>query len=161
MLTPAVILIGLLLWTSRVLGHDIHDVSGTPDLVVKVTGHRYYWEIRYQRPNGEIETTSNQLHLPQGKLARIEVSSADVVHGFWVPELGLKESVAPGAPHVLQVRPQEAGEFNIVCAELCGESHFAMRGFRAESSAMNTPLIIAAGVLLLGGIVSVVMLRRA
>jgi len=134
MLTPAVILVSLLLWTGSVLGRDAHNVPSHPDLVVHVTGHQFYWQLQYEVPGKDgavrtVEVAPNQLHLPQGKVARLDIASADVVHGFWVPQFQVKTSVAPNAPDSLWIKPEDKGEFNIVCAELCGNSHFAMRGF--------------------------------
>lgn len=134
MLTPALILVSLLLWTSNVLGRDVRNVPSDPDLTVRVTAHQYYWQLRYEIPGAdgktrEVEVAPNQLHLPEGKVARIELSSADVVHGFWVPQFSIKETAIPGSTHEIWMKPGETGAFNIVCAELCGNSHYAMRGF--------------------------------
>jgi cytochrome c oxidase subunit 2 len=132
--TPALILVALVLWTGRVLGSDVRNVPAKTDLTVHVTGHMFYWQVRYELPpvDGvprEIEVAANQIHLPEGKAARIVLDAADVVHGFWVPQFRIKETIAPGSPVTIWMQPMETGEFNIVCAELCGESHFAMRGF--------------------------------
>ena len=129
MLTPAVILLSLIVWTGTVLGRDVRNVPSDTDLTVHVTGHAFYWQLRYEIAGREIEVANNQLHLPQGKVARVVLDSADVVHGFWVPQFRIKETIAPGHTGTIWMQPMEAGEFNIVCAELCGNSHYAMRGF--------------------------------
>ena len=129
MLTPAVILLSLVLWTSSVLGRDVRNAPGEPDLIVHVVGHQFRWELRYEIAGRQIAVADNQLHLPKGKIARIDLDAADVVHGFWVPQFRVKETLVPGASRTVWMQPMETGEFNIVCAELCGNSHYAMRGF--------------------------------
>jgi cytochrome c oxidase subunit II len=129
MLTPALILFGLVGWTGTVLGRDVHGTPGEPDLTVHVVGHQFYWALTYEMGGKTVEVANNQLHLPLGKLAKIRLDSADVVHGFWVPQFRVKQTVVPGSTGMVWMQPMEPGEFNIVCAELCGNSHFAMRGF--------------------------------
>lgn len=135
LVTPAVILLGLVAWSASVLGGDVR-ASGTgelPALRVHVTGMMFRWEIRHEIPgaDGAVTTveTLNQLHLPVGETAEIVLTSGDVAHTFWVPQFRVKQDAVPGTTHVIRIRPMETGEFNIVCAELCGNSHYAMRGF--------------------------------
>lgn len=134
MLTPAVLLFGLVGWSSRVLGHDVGIPNGEPEVTVHVTGRGFAWEVAYEVPGPDgtpvlVDAGYNRVHLPVGRAARIVLHSADRVHGFWVPQLRLKSDAVPGQETVVRVRPLEAGEFNIVCATLCGDQHYAMRGF--------------------------------
>lgn len=139
--TPAVILLGLVAWSASVLGSDVRAAGAgeKPALTVHVTGMMFRWEIRHEiaGADGQITTieTLNQLHLPAGKTAEIVIESGDVAHTFWVPQFRIKQDAVPGARHVVRIRPMETGEFNIVCAELCGNSHYAMRGFVHVESA--------------------------
>lgn len=134
MLTPALLLFGLVGWSSRVLGHDVGTASGEPEVTVHVTGRGFAWEVAYEVPGPDgaprlVDAGYNQVHLPVGRTARIVLHSADRVHGFWVPQLRLKRDAIPGRDTTIRVRPMEVGEFNIVCATLCGDQHYAMRGF--------------------------------
>ena len=134
MLTPALLLLGLVGWSSQVLGHDVAAAAGEPDLTVHVTGRGFAWEIAYEKPGPDgtavlVDAGYNQLHLPVGKNARIVLHSADRVHGFWVPQLRVKQDAVPGQEVSVRMRPMETGELNIVCATLCGDQHYAMRGF--------------------------------
>jgi cytochrome c oxidase subunit 2 len=122
-------------------------------LVVDVIGHQFWWEFRY--PNGIV--TANELHLPVGRAITLRLTSADVIHSFWVPMLGGKRDVnprvaapppeepAPGAEGVareadpfnyLYFTINEPGVYRGQCAEFCGDSHSLM-GVRvvAESDA--------------------------
>jgi heme/copper-type cytochrome/quinol oxidase subunit 2 len=69
-----------------------------------------------------------EIRVKQGKVVEFEVKTADVQHGFDVPELGIKESVQPGRPAVFAIRPDRKGEFKIECGVLCGPHHDDMRG---------------------------------
>ena len=83
----------------------------------------------------------NQLHLPVGKNAVIHLSSKDVIHSFNLPNMRVKQDVIPGMTIPLWFVPtkttaqirQETGNpeyvFEIACAQLCGNSHYTMRGF--------------------------------
>jgi cytochrome c oxidase subunit 2 len=100
-----------------------------------VIGHQYWWEFRYP-DTGLI--TANEVHIPVGRPVSFRISSADVIHSFWVPMLGGKRDANP-----VRVRPEgedpeynwihltadEPGTFWGQCAEFCGSSHSLM-GFR-------------------------------
>lgn len=134
MLTPAVLLIGLVGWSARVLGGGVGDGSGEPAVVVHVTGKGFAWVVEYEVPDEKggtrrVDAGFNRIHLPVGKPAKIVLASADRVHGFWVPQLRVKADAVPGIETPVLVTPKEEGELNIVCATLCGDQHYAMRGF--------------------------------
>ncbi len=132
MATPAILLLGLLGWSARVLGGGVGIVGGEADLTVHVAARQFVWKIRHEIDTAEgrraVETL-NQLHLPVGKTARIVLESEDVLHGFWIPQLRVREEVPPGEVREFWIRPTEEGQFNIVCADACGVAHYAMRGF--------------------------------
>ena len=96
--------------------------SGVPDVLI--IGHQWWWEIRY--PSQRI-VTANELHLPTGARQLLELRSADVIHDFWVPQLGRKMDMVPGHPTRLWVEADEPGTFLGACAEFCGAEHAWMR----------------------------------
>ncbi|MEZ4633881.1 MAG: hypothetical protein R2856_02690 [Caldilineaceae bacterium] len=56
------------------------------------------------------------------------MTSADVLHNFWVPEFRVKQDLLPGfEPRILRFTPVEEGEYQVRCAELCGLNHSGMR----------------------------------
>ena len=93
-------------------------------LRVKVIGHQWWWE--YQYPDLGI-VTANELHLPVGTAAVLDIEAADVVHSFWVPQIGWKKDAIPGKTNTMWVRVDEAGIFDGACAEFCGAQHAWMR----------------------------------
>lgn len=95
-------------------------------LRVQVTAHQWWWEFRY--PDlGDNAVTANELHLPLGRTALLELRSADVAHSFWIPKLGGKMDVVPTRLNHLWFTPQETGEFYGQCVEFCGLQHANMR----------------------------------
>ncbi|PAU61539.1 cytochrome c oxidase subunit II [Pseudomonas indica] len=93
-----------------------------PPLRIEVTGHQWWWEVRY--PDGVV--TANQLHIPAGRPVDLAVSSADVIHSFWVPRLGGKLDMIPGRRHVLRLQADRPGTYRGQCAEFCGSQHAHM-----------------------------------
>ena len=87
-------------------------------LVVRVIGHQYWWEFRY----GDV-VTANELHLPVGRAAVLEITSADVIHSFWIPELSGKHDAVPTQVGRMVVTPMREGTFGGACAEFCGQEH--------------------------------------
>ena len=98
-----------------------------PPLAVRVTGHQWWWRIAYRDPaSGQWIETANELHLPLGRPVRLELTSADVIHSFWVPGLHGKLDMIPGRTNVLTVIPRQAGWMRGQCGEFCGLQHAQM-----------------------------------
>lgn len=93
-----------------------------PDIVV--VGHQWWWEVRY--PQLGI-VTANVVHLPVGRRTLVQLTSDDVQHDFWVPQLGQKMDMYPGKTNYLWLEATEPGLFRGVCAEFCGAQHAWMR----------------------------------
>jgi len=93
-------------------------------LRIEVIGHQWWWELRY--PDLGV-TTANELHLPVGRPVSLSLKSADVIHSFWVPQLGGKRDLIPGRVNFLTFTVREPGEYPGQCAEFCGISHANMR----------------------------------
>lgn len=117
-----VLTFGLAAYGSEEFLHLRHDSSAELDVQVKAA--QWSWEFYYPAQN----TNAAELILPKGKRARISITSEDVVHSLWVPAFRLKQDALPGRVTTLYVTPTVTGEFDIVCAELCGLDHSVMRG---------------------------------
>lgn len=90
---------------------------------VEVTAQQFAWRFEYP---GE-EVTSGELVLPVGEPVELRLRALDVIHSFWVPEWRVKQDAVPGVTTVLPVTPTETGVYPVVCTELCGLGHAAMR----------------------------------
>lgn len=122
-LAPAVVLVFIAVPTMQ----TIFAVEGTaPEgaLEVEVIGHQWWWEFKY--PELGI-TTANELHIPRGRPIALAMTSADVIHSFWVPRLGGKRDVMPARTSRLTFSAESVATFLGQCAEFCGESHANMR----------------------------------
>lgn len=98
-------------------------------LQVDVIGHQWWWEFRYPEQN---IITANELYLPIGRPVNFVLRSADVIHSFWIPNLGGKRDLMRNRTNSLWFTPDSTGPqaFNGSCNEYCGASHANMR-FRA------------------------------
>jgi cytochrome c oxidase subunit II len=105
------------------LGASADRAGKEPDLVINVTGLQYAFIFTYP----ESGVSSGELHVPAGKEVKLNMSANDVIHAFWVPEFRLKQDIIPGRQTEVRFTPQTIGEYVVVCAELCGPYHGAMR----------------------------------
>jgi cytochrome c oxidase subunit 2 len=88
-----------------------------------VRGWQWWWEFRY--PDLGV-VTANELHLPAGRPVVLHLEGPDVIHSFWVPQLGGKRDVTPGRLNRITLTPDAPGEYWGQCAEFCGASHANM-----------------------------------
>lgn len=96
-------------------------------LIIEITGYQFWWQVRYpDQPATTVFTTANEIHIPVGQPVLLRLTSADVIHSFWVPELHGKLDLVPGRFNSLVIQADQAGEFNGICAEFCGIQHAKM-----------------------------------
>jgi len=96
-------------------------------LQIRITANQWWWEVEYlDATPSNIVRTANELHLPVGIPAHIRLSSNDVIHSFWVPNLAGKQDMIPGRGVDISVKPTKAGIFRGQCAEYCGQQHAHM-----------------------------------
>jgi len=107
-----------------------------PDIkpMVEVTGRQFNWDFRYPGPDGDLYTnddivrTDGKLYLPVNEDVLLKITSADVLHSFFLPNLRVKQDVVPGMEQHMWFKAKEKGGYDIVCAELCGWGHYKMKG---------------------------------
>jgi cytochrome c oxidase subunit 2 len=123
---PVVVLSATLLYsTARTAG--LERTLAQPPLVISVTGRMWWWEVRYRDPaSGRDIVLANELRMPAGRATQVALLSDDVIHSFWVPELGGKRDLVPGRVNHLVITPERTGTFRGQCAEYCGEQHARM-----------------------------------
>lgn len=123
---------------------------------VRVVAEQFNWTIHYPGPDGVFGSrsaelvnsqtnplgldpddpageddivTRNELHLPVDKPAIVHLMSQDVIHGFFLPQMRIKQDAIPGMEIPVWFEPTQTGEFEIACAQLCGLGHYRMNGF--------------------------------
>jgi cytochrome c oxidase subunit 2 len=92
-------------------------------LVIEVVGHQFWWEVRYPEQG---VTARDELHLPVGRRVNLQLTSADVIHSFWVPELAGKLDLLPARTNTLVLEADQPGVHRSRCAEFCGLEHTRM-----------------------------------
>lgn len=118
---PAVVLVALML-----IGISIEqaEAAANSTLTVEVVGHRWWWEVRY--PQQGI-TTANEIHIPAGQAVTVKLTTGDVIHSFWVPQLHGKIDLIPGQTNTISLEADSPGVYEGQCAEFCGLQHANMR----------------------------------
>lgn len=92
-------------------------------VVVEAIGHQFYFSFRYPQINGEV---TNEMHLPLGVPVTLNLTAADVIHGFWVPAMRLKNDTVPGLVTTIRFTPRLPGRYPIICTQFCGVLHSDM-----------------------------------
>ena len=120
---PAVLVIAIGVVTAVVLSRNAD--AGPNPLHIKVFAQQFAWRFQYPDNGG---FTSNELVMPLDRAIKFEMTSADVIHSFWIPEMGQKQDLLPGVQTSIVVTPTRLGSYTLVCTELCGAGHATMRG---------------------------------
>jgi len=127
-LFPALIVLGLSLVSAKLILSIIalpqREVSEPGDADLVVVGHQWWWEVRYPASGA---VTANEIHIPIGRKLRVRVEAADVIHSFWVPQLGPKMDMIPGRHNFVWLQADRAGTYEGACSEFCGAQHAWMR----------------------------------
>lgn len=117
---PLVVLAALLAY-GLVIGERLLP-RATPDLVeVRAEARQWDWRFGYADAPGRV--TENQLHIPAGRPVDVAISSADVVHSFWVPRLAGKLDAVPGHVNVLRLEADRPGRYEGLNAEYNGPGY--------------------------------------
>ncbi len=130
-------------------------------VVVRVIAEQFAWQIQYPGPDGQfgktdpklvdVQTnplgldkndphalddffTTNQLYIPTGKPVIVRITSKDVIHSFGLPNFRVKQDAIPGMEVSTWFEAKDEGTYNIACSQLCGGSHYRMRGFVQSQS---------------------------
>ena len=118
----------LTVYTALSFVQDRRLLAREPDaLRVRITGEQWWWQVEYpdSDPSKRV-VTANELHLPVGRMTRIELLSDNVIHSLWIPALNGKEDLIPGRSTELALTPRVIGRYRGECAEFCGLQHAHM-----------------------------------
>jgi cytochrome c oxidase subunit 2 len=139
---PVLILVVIAIPSFRLVYFE--DRTQHADLTIKVTGHQWYWEYTYPDndgldfssyivPDDELKPgqlrlldVDNQMVVPAGKNIRILTTSADVIHSFYIPSLGVQRYAIPGRTIETWVNVDEPGDYRGECNQICGTNHARM-----------------------------------
>lgn len=124
-LIPALILVFMGAYSVRYV-YEAQNPPAKP-LVIEVTGHEWFWEFKY--PNGL--DTHNDLRIPAGQNVLFDIHSADVIHGFYIPEARIQQDALPGriTQFWVNVDAKDVGkQFQVPCDQFCGAGHPIMVG---------------------------------
>jgi cytochrome c oxidase subunit 2 len=127
-IAPAIVLVIMAVPTIRTIfaleTPPTVSANGGPPLEIEVVGKQWWWEYRY--PESGI-VTANEMVVPVGRTVVLKITSDNVIHSFWVPQLTGKIDAIPNHVNELWFTPEEAGQYFGQCAEYCGVQHAQMR----------------------------------
>jgi cytochrome c oxidase subunit 2 len=127
---PVLTLVGLVLYGVTIMGMAAEPAgAGRDALRIEVGGERWWWRVTYITEDGVRIESANELRIPAGQPVPIELTSADVIHSFWVPQLAGKLDMIPGRTNTLTLHVREPGISRGQCAEYCGGPHALMSFF--------------------------------
>jgi cytochrome c oxidase subunit 2 len=139
---PVLILVGIAIPSFRLVYYE--DRTFNADMTVKVTGHQWYWEYTYpdsgglhfdsymvadeQLKPGQLRhlAVDNALVVPAGKNIRVLTTSADVIHSFFIPSLGVQRYAIPGRTIETWFKADQPGDYYGECNQICGMNHSQM-----------------------------------
>jgi cytochrome c oxidase subunit 2 len=119
---PAVLVVAIGVLSAVVLSRNAE--AGANPLTVKVYAQQFAWRFEYPDHDG---LRSGELVLPVDRSTEFVMTSADVIHSFWIPDMGQKQDLLPGVETSIVVTPTREGGYTLVCTELCGLGHATMR----------------------------------
>lgn len=119
----SVLCVFLLVWGLIEMQATTASATAGNVLVVDVTGQQWVWEFSYPSEGG---VQSDQLYLPLNRPVVFDVTSEDVIHSFWLVQMGIKIDANPGVITKTSTTPTKLGTFDVRCAELCGLLHADM-----------------------------------
>lgn len=122
---PIVVLSAVLIY-GLTLTARLSDPPGAGELRVRVVGEMWWWRVLYFEGDRVAFETANEIVIPAGRPVTFELESADVIHSFWVPQLGAKLDMIPGRRNLLRLQADAPGIYRGQCTEFCGAAHALM-----------------------------------
>ncbi len=119
---PTVTLVALLIYGLMLTGARVMATEADA-LHIEVVGEQWWWRVRYTESGA---VTANEIRVPVGRQVEIKLTSADVIHSFWAPNLAGKVDMIPGVVNVIRLRATKTGTYRGQCAEYCGGPHALM-----------------------------------
>jgi cytochrome c oxidase subunit II len=119
---PTVLVVAIGVVSAVVLSRNAD--AGPNPLTIKVYAQQFAWYFEYPDAG---DARSNELVMPVNRGITFEMKALDVIHSFWIPQMGQKQDLVPGLITKIVVTPTRTGQFTLICTELCGLGHATMR----------------------------------
>ncbi|MGZ8175766.1 cytochrome c oxidase subunit II [Methylobacter sp.] len=126
MVFPVVTLTALLIYGFLVLKAGGTLSQAENPVHISVIGEQWWWRVIYRHDDGHTTESANELRIPTGRPIEIELSTADVIHSFWIPAYAGKVDMVPGRTNILHFIADKPGTVTGQCAEYCGGAHALM-----------------------------------
>lgn len=131
---PAITVVAIGVWSAG-LWAQIKGRDNLPANAIRlgITAKQFEWNVTYPGLDGQLGTADdftrrNALEVPVNRPVVVELTSEDVLHSFFVPVFRIKQDAVPGMTIPVWFEATQTGEFELACAELCGNSHYSMKG---------------------------------
>jgi cytochrome c oxidase subunit II len=119
---PTVLVTAIAIVSAIVLARN--EDAGDNPLRIEVTAQQFAWHFTYPQQD---DLRSNRLVLPLDRPVELTLRANDVIHSFWIPDMGQKQDAVPGITTKLVITPTRTGDYPLICTELCGLGHASMR----------------------------------
>jgi cytochrome c oxidase subunit 2 len=123
---PVVVLSALLIYGFLILKAGGPLVQADNPVRISVVGEQWWWRVIYRHDDGSTTESANELRIPTGRPIEIELTTADVIHSFWIPAYAGKVDMIPGRVNTLHFQADKPGVVTGQCAEYCGGAHALM-----------------------------------
>ncbi len=123
---PVVVLTALLIYGFLILKAGGTLIQAGDPVRISVVGEQWWWRVVYRHDDGRTTESANELRVPTGRPIEIELSTADVIHSFWIPAYAGKVDMIPGRTNILHFIADKPGIVTGQCAEYCGGAHALM-----------------------------------
>ena len=112
---------------------NFEKAEGQDAVQIEVNGRQWVWDARYKGADGKFNTpddivTRNDIRVPVNTPIGMQLTSVDVIHSFFLPNLRVKTDAVPGDVNRIWFQATDTGDFEIVCVQHCGAAHYKMRG---------------------------------
>jgi cytochrome c oxidase subunit 2 len=130
---PALILV-YMGFASQTLWSELRQPGLFPanPVVIRVLAEQWLWHFKYAGPDGVFGTSDditvdNAFHIPLNQPVRFEVTSQDVIHGFYLPDFRVHQDAVPGLTSLVWLQANKLGTYDIRCTQFCGTNHYQMK----------------------------------
>jgi cytochrome c oxidase subunit 2 len=117
---PAIIVLGLAIASVQLLS-KIYNTAGDV-LTMEAIGYQFGFQFRYPKLPAPVA----EMHIPVDTPVTVHVTARDVIHGFWIPEIRVKQDMVPGLINTVRFTPTKIGTYPIICTSYCGIAHGGM-----------------------------------